>query len=77
MCNLYSVTKGQSAIRSFFRVAHDPAGNLPPMPGVFPDYSAPVVRMVDGERELVMARWGLSRPGALIPEYFPTLGNAM
>jgi len=29
---------------------NQPVGNLPPMPGVFPDYPAPVVRNADGER---------------------------
>jgi hypothetical protein len=27
MCNLYSVTKGQEAIRSLFAVKHDRTGN--------------------------------------------------
>ena len=63
MCNLYSVTKGQSAIRDLFSVKHDRAGNLPPLPAVFPDQMAPIVRLaVDGERELVMARWGMPGP---------------
>ena len=35
MCNLYSVTKGQSAIWDLFAVKHDRAGNLPPLPGIF------------------------------------------
>jgi putative SOS response-associated peptidase YedK len=62
MCNLYSVTKGQSAIRDLFRRSTDLAGNLPTMPGVFPDDSAPIVRFgVDG-RELVKARWGMPSP---------------
>src|SRR5208283_2520523 len=34
MCNLYSVTKGQSAIRDLFAVKHDRAGNLPPLPAI-------------------------------------------
>jgi hypothetical protein len=34
MCNLYSITKNQAAIRDLFKVARDSAGNLPPMPGV-------------------------------------------
>jgi putative SOS response-associated peptidase YedK len=29
---------------------------------VFPDYPAPVVRAVDGERELIMLRWGMPPP---------------
>ena len=34
-------------------------GNLPPMPGVFPDYKAPIVRNGAEGRELAMARWGM------------------
>jgi putative SOS response-associated peptidase YedK len=49
-------------MRSLFRVSRDRSGNLPPMPGVFPDYSAPIIRVVDGERELTMARWGMPSP---------------
>ena len=59
MCNLYSVTKGQQAIRDLFRVIRDTTGNLPPMPGIFPDYMAPVVRNTPDGRELTMMRWGM------------------
>lgn len=62
MCNLYSLTKGQAAILAFTRAMKDKTGNLPSMPGVFPDQSAPIVRVVDGERELTMARWGMPSP---------------
>jgi len=34
MCNLYSETKGQAAIRALFRAAHDRTGNLPAFPGI-------------------------------------------
>jgi hypothetical protein len=34
----------QAAIIALFRVMNRYVGNLPPMPGVFPDYPAPVVR---------------------------------
>ena len=44
MCNLYSVTKGQQAIRELAGVMRDRTGNLPLMPGIYPDYRAPVVR---------------------------------
>ena len=37
MCNLYSITTNQAAILSLFRVVTRYDGNLPPMPGVFPD----------------------------------------
>lgn len=63
MCNLYSVTKGQQAIRELANAMRDTTGNLPPMPGVFPDYVAPIVRTgADGVRELVIARWGMPTP---------------
>jgi putative SOS response-associated peptidase YedK len=40
MCNLYSITTNQEAIRALFRVVNRYVGNLPPMPGVFPLSSA-------------------------------------
>jgi len=66
MCNLYSLTKGQAAVRDWFRARHDRAGNLPLFPSIFPDQLAPIVRVgQDGQRELVMARWGMPGP----PQY--------
>ncbi len=62
MCNLYSITKAQDALRALFRIALDRTGSLPSMPGVFPDYPAPIVRVAEGERELAMARWGMPSP---------------
>ncbi|KQT46322.1 hypothetical protein ASG43_11910 [Aureimonas sp. Leaf454] len=62
MCNLYSLTKGQAAILEFTRASVDRTGNLAPMPGIFPDYEAPVVRSVDGRRELTLMRWGMPSP---------------
>jgi putative SOS response-associated peptidase YedK len=60
MCNLYSQTKGQQAILELTRAMRDITGNLPMQPGIYPDYSAPIVcNAPDGERELVVARWGL------------------
>jgi hypothetical protein len=41
MCNLYSITTNQEAIRRLFRDVNRYVGNLAPMPGVFPDYPAP------------------------------------
>ena len=54
MCNLYSITTNQAAIIALFRVINRYVGNLPPMPGVFPDYPAPIVRNAGAERELTM-----------------------
>ena len=62
MCNLYSITKGPQAIRDFTRAMRGDVGNMPPLPGVFPDYFAPIVRNGAEGRELVMARWGMPSP---------------
>src|ERR1700704_3674683 len=62
MCNLYSITTNQAAIAALFRVMNRYVGNLPPMPGVFPDYPAPVVRNAGADRELTMMRWGMPPP---------------
>lgn len=59
VCNLYSMTKGQQAISEMTAAMLDRAGNLPSMPGIFPDYMAPVVRNAEGGRELILARWGM------------------
>jgi putative SOS response-associated peptidase YedK len=62
MCHLYSITTNQAAIIGLFRVINRYVGKLPPMPGVFPDYPAPVVRNVRADRELTMMRWGMPPP---------------
>jgi putative SOS response-associated peptidase YedK len=62
MCNLFSMTKGQAAIIAVARVMVDKMGNLPPMPGIFPDYAAPIVRNTTDGRELALARWGMPSP---------------
>src|SRR5258708_36460567 len=65
MCNLYSITTNQAAIIALFRVINRYVGNLPPMPGVFPDYPAPVIRNTDTGRELTTMRWGMPPPPKL------------
>ena len=62
MCNLYSITTNQAAIIALFRVVNRYVGNLPPMPGVFPDYPAPVIRNSDGGTEMATMRWGMPPP---------------
>lgn len=64
MCNLYSLNRPQDEIRRWFDVSHDGAGNLPPMPGIFPDQMAPVVLVGKQGRELTMMRWGIPGPKA-------------
>ncbi len=56
MCNLYSITKGQQAIRQLTGAMRDRTGNMPPLPGIYPDYAAPIVRKQPDGRELSMAR---------------------
>jgi hypothetical protein len=48
--NLYSIATNQAAIAGLFRLNRY-VGNLPPMPGMFPDYPAAVIRNV-GRTEL-------------------------
>ena len=62
MCNLYSMTRDQQSVRDLARAMVDRTGNLPPLPGIFPDYSAPIVRNGGEGRELAMARWGMPSP---------------
>jgi putative SOS response-associated peptidase YedK len=63
MCNLYSITTNQAAIIALFRVIINRyVGNLAPMPGVFPDYPAPVIRNTDAGTEMVTMRWGMPPP---------------
>ena len=66
MCNLYSMTKPQQAVRDLSRVfaQNDMTGNLPPLPGIFPDQQAPVVINAPpaNTRTLMMARWGFPQP---------------
>jgi len=70
MCNLYSFTKGQDAMRHLFDGVmqdgegfEDLAGNLPPMAGIFPDHAAPIIRHgPNGGWQLVKARWGMPTP---------------
>jgi putative SOS response-associated peptidase YedK len=66
MCNLYSLTKSQDAIRQLVRAMTDRAGNMPPLPGIYPDYPAPIVRNRAEGRELAMARWGMPSPASVL-----------
>ena len=60
MCNLYSMTTNREALRRISEAMNDKVGNLPELPGIYPDYLAPIVRLDPaGAREIVLARWGL------------------
>lgn len=69
MCNLYSQTKSQDAMRHVFddmlKVGErfiDETGNLPALSGIWPDYPAPIIRGDAGDWRLSMARWGMPTP---------------
>ena len=53
------MTKNQAAIRNLFPIVRDLTGNLPLMPGIFPDYPAPIIRNTPDGSELALARWGM------------------
>jgi putative SOS response-associated peptidase YedK len=77
MCDLYSVTKPQAAIGQLAKAMVDTSGNLPAIPAVYPDKVAPVVmtRPNDGQRELLLMRWGFPSPGAKGPPQIANIRN--
>jgi putative SOS response-associated peptidase YedK len=62
MCNLYSMTRSRDTIRNLFRVDQDRTRDQPPLPAIFPDQLAPVVRVEGGQRVIEMMRWGFPPP---------------
>ncbi|SEN42399.1 Putative SOS response-associated peptidase YedK [Paracoccus alcaliphilus] len=65
MCNLYSNTSTQEAMRRIIESLSDQAGNL--QPGMFyPDQMAPIVRHGADGPELVKARWGMPSPPSVL-----------
>jgi putative SOS response-associated peptidase YedK len=62
MCNLYGHVSNQASTRALAKTIRDMTGNQPPLPGIFPDYMAPIARNNQGTRELAMARWGMPSP---------------
>ncbi|MDZ4134242.1 MAG: SOS response-associated peptidase family protein [Paracoccaceae bacterium] len=74
MCNLYSQTKSQDAMRHVFddmlegdEALDDLTGNLPVQTGIYPDYSAPIIRQAaQGGWQLAKARWGMPTPATFL-----------
>lgn len=56
------MTSNQTAIRQLVRALRDITGNQSPLPGIFPDHPAPIVRNTADGREMVIARWGMPSP---------------
>lgn len=64
VCNLYSMTKTREALTAYTRAMRDRTGNQPPLPAIFPDQLAPIVRTAkDGVREVLNMRWGFPPAG--------------
>lgn len=68
MCNLYSHTRSVDAIRRLFDKFRSEPTNLPPMPGIFPDYAAPIIRNTPDGAELALTRWGMPSPRNVLDE---------
>jgi putative SOS response-associated peptidase YedK len=65
MCNLYAYRTPQGEAKLLLKVMTDRTGNQAPLPAIFPDQIAPVVRTGrDGLREMLPMRWGLPSPQA-------------
>lgn len=78
MCNLYSLSKHQAGILQMVRAMTPEVGNVPPLPGIFPDYPAPVIRTnAAGERELAMPRWGMPSSRKAIQDAATTRANKL
>ena len=63
MCNLYSIVHPRDEMARAFRVLIDRTANQPPLPAVFPDQLAPIVRVNSAsERIMESMRWGFPPP---------------
>jgi putative SOS response-associated peptidase YedK len=66
MCNLYSMTRTQEAMRQLFQGLGDHTGNLAPLTEIYPDQKAPFVRSGPSGPEMVMGRWGMPTPSQFL-----------
>lgn len=64
MCNAYNVTTNAEAILQMVQgwKKRQRTKNEPWLPGIFPNYAAPILRLIDDEIELTEARWGMPTP---------------
>jgi len=74
MCGRYAVTTAPEAMRALFRYLEQP--NFPPRYNVAPTQPVAIVRMVEGEREFALVRWGLIPAWVKDPRGFSLLINA-
>jgi putative SOS response-associated peptidase YedK len=74
MCGRYAITTAPEAIRALFGYLEQP--NFPPRYNVAPTQPVPIVRMVEGKRQLALVRWGLIPAWVKDPRTFSLLINA-
>ena len=57
MCNLYAMMEARAEAARIARAMTDRNNNNPPMPSVYPDGEAPVIRIgANGQREMANVR---------------------
>ena len=74
MCGRYTVTSAPEALRALFRYAEQP--NFPPRYNIAPTQPIGIVRLVDGQRQFALVRWGLLPSWVKDPKTFSLLINA-
>lgn len=74
MCGRYAITTAPEAIRRLFAYLEQP--NFPPRYNIAPTQPVPIVRMVEGRRQLALVRWGLIPAWVKDPRAFALLINA-
>jgi putative SOS response-associated peptidase YedK len=74
MCGRYAITTVPEAMRELFRYLNNP--NFPPRYNVAPTQPVPIVRILEGQREFALVRWGLIPPWVKDPRTFTLLINA-
>ena len=74
MCGRYTVTSAPEAIRAIFR--YDERPNFPPRYNIAPTQPIAIVRLMEGKRQFVLARWGLLPSWVKDPKTFTLLINA-
>jgi putative SOS response-associated peptidase YedK len=74
MCGRYMVLSSPDAIRRLFGYPEQP--NFPPRYNVAPTQPVPIVRVVEGQRQFALVRWGLIPPWVKDPRRFTLVINA-
>jgi putative SOS response-associated peptidase YedK len=74
MCGRYTLTSAPEVLRALFRYPEQP--NFPPRYNVAPTQPIAIVRLIDGQRQFALVRWGLLPSWVKEPKAFTLLINA-